>query len=332
MADDTTWFSLAIPLVGILVCGVTELAQYIVRIQNAFLRWTPLLAAVLCFQTNHGVEFRQGDKVALLGNTFIEREQKYGYIETALMLANPGKNLTFRNLGWSGETVFGHSRSYFGPPSEGFGRLQKLVAQEKPTLILLYFGANASYEGKDGLENFLEGYGRLVKMLQDASGARLAILSPIPQEKLPPPLPSPDRHNADLALYTNALEGFAKKQNLPFVDFYKALGGGKTTNLAGSPSPLTDNGLHLTKEGYRHAASTILDALGQKPAKPGKNFEKLRSTIVAKNELFFHMHRPQNETYLFGFRKHEQGNNAAEIPKFLPLIQAKESEIHKLSK
>ncbi|MEX0793464.1 MAG: hypothetical protein WD045_10035, partial [Pirellulaceae bacterium] len=56
----------------------------------------------------------------------------------------------------------------------------------------------------------------------------------------------------------------------------------------------------------------------------------LRQTIVAKNELFFHRYRPQNETYLFLFRKHEQGNNAAEIPQFDPLIEEKEAEIFRL--
>jgi hypothetical protein len=58
--------------------------------------------------------------------------------------------------------------------------------------------------------------------------------------------------------------------------------------------------------------------------------EALRKAIVAKNELYFHRWRPQNETYLFGFRKHEQGQNAAEIPQLDPLVEAKEAEIQRL--
>jgi hypothetical protein len=54
--------------------------------------------------------------------------------------------------------------------------------------------------------------------------------------------------------------------------------------------------------------------------------------IIAKNELYFHRWRPQNVTYLFGFRKHEQGNNAREIPQFDPLVAAKEKEIAELKK
>jgi len=58
--------------------------------------------------------------------------------------------------------------------------------------------------------------------------------------------------------------------------------------------------------------------------------EKLRQTIIEKNRLYFHRWRPQNETYLFGFRKHEQGQNAREIPQFDPIIEKLEKEIAKL--
>ena len=59
--------------------------------------------------------------------------------------------------------------------------------------------------------------------------------------------------------------------------------------------------------------------------------ETLRKLIVQKNELFFHRFRPENHTYLLGFRKHEQGNNAVEIPEFDPLIAELEEEIFRLS-
>ena len=58
----------------------------------------------------------------------------------------------------------------------------------------------------------------------------------------------------------------------------------------------------------------------------------LRETIIRKNELFFHRWRPENRTYLFGFRKYEQGQNAREIPQFDPLVQAEEEKIAKLRK
>ena len=57
--------------------------------------------------------------------------------------------------------------------------------------------------------------------------------------------------------------------------------------------------------------------------------EKLRRAIVEKNREYFHRWRPQNETYLFGFRKHEQGKNAKEVAEFDPLVAKAEEEIAK---
>ena len=59
-------------------------------------------------------------------------------------------------------------------------------------------------------------------------------------------------------------------------------------------------------------------------------YEALRQLLLRKNELYFHRWRPQNITYLFGFRKHEQGNNAADIAKFDPFILELEKQIHEL--
>lgn len=63
---------------------------------------------------------------------------------------------------------------------------------------------------------------------------------------------------------------------------------------------------------------------------PQDRAEGLRRAINKKNELYFHRWRPQNETYLYLFRKHEQGNNAVEIPKFDPLVAEQDAVISKL--
>ncbi len=65
-------------------------------------------------------EWKDGDRVVLIGDTLIERDQKYGYLETILTAANPDKTITFRNLGWSGDTVRGLSRAASAlPPRAG---------------------------------------------------------------------------------------------------------------------------------------------------------------------------------------------------------------------
>ena len=65
--------------------------------------------------------FQIGDRVAFVGGGLIERARLNGYLETTLtMVAGAqGSGLKFRNLGWSGDTVYNDARSYFGKPQEG---------------------------------------------------------------------------------------------------------------------------------------------------------------------------------------------------------------------
>src|SRR5262249_54993059 len=58
--------------------------------------------------------------------------------------------------------------------------------------------------------------------------------------------------------------------------------------------------------------------------------EKLREAIIDKNHQYFYRWRPANETYLFGFRKHAQAQNASEIPQFDPIVEKMEADIAKL--
>ncbi len=62
------------------------------------------------------------------------------------------------------------------------------------------------------------------------------------------------------------------------------------------------------------------------PLEPA-DLERLSQEVRRKDELFFNRWRPHNETYLFGFRKHEQGQNAKEIPTFDPLIEKADQQI-----
>ena len=78
-----------------------------------------------------------GDRVVLVGGTLVEREQRYGWWELALTARFPGKKVTFRNLGWSGDTVFGHARAGFGRVSDGFRELKEHTLALKPTVLLI---------------------------------------------------------------------------------------------------------------------------------------------------------------------------------------------------
>ncbi len=365
-----------------------------------------------------------GDRVVFLGDTLIERAQSNDYLETHLTSRYPDRQIKFRNLGWCGDNVFGESRAGFGPVAEGFQQLKQRVFEAQPTVIFVGYGGAASSAGEAGLQHFTSGLDTLLNLLEETK-ATIVILSPLKQEDLGKPLPSPERFNLDREMYLQVLKHSAQSRAYPFVDLFHLLGDGKQSAARHS---YTDNGIHLTSYGYWQAAAMIEEGLGWKtpawsveidvrdqglaaggtklnaiqiepnqlsfqaldqvlppPPAPSRSpraatvagvqrtlkvtdlqpgtytlkidgrsvlkataaqwgqgqtlptttpefaqAEKLRQAIIAKNQLFFYRWRPQNETYLFGFRKHEQGNNAREIPMFDPLIEKDEAEIAKL--
>ena len=272
-------------------------------------------------------EFKDGDRIVLLGNTVIEREQRYGFLETSLALALGEKKVTVRNLGWSGDTVFGTARSYFGPPAEGIERLTKHLEMLKPTVVIACYGSEMAFERLGGLPGFVSGYRALLDLIREKSpGVRIAIVSPPPLENLPPPLPDQTDGNRNLASFCDALKNFSRMQHCYFVDLFTLMGGVPPPGL--TAKPLTENGVHYTEAGYQVIASKLLEGFDlDKPAPAPAELEGLRSMVKRKDELFFHRWRPTNETYLFGFRKHEQGQNAKEIPMFDPLIEAADGKI-----
>lgn len=364
------------------------------------------------------LKLQSGDRVVFLGGTFVERGQEYGYLESMLTAANPTADVEFRNLGWSGDTVFGHARAGFGTVADGFERLKEHVAAIKPTVVLIAYGANESFEGEAGLSSFREGFNRLLDVVEAGKPRQIVLIAPTPMEDLGRPLPNPSAHNRDLSLYRDAIGEIAASRQHGFVDLFAVL----QERLGRKVPHLTDNGLHYTELGYRVVDGYLAELLGSprpvwsvalqegRPSAEGAALadvsvgqraasfratdlafplpplpdgwpaeeqrartlsvaglepgdytlsidgkpvttadasawakgvplsrgpeldraESLRRAIIAKNRLYFYRWRPQNETYLFGFRKHEQGNNAREVPLFDPLVAEKEAEIARL--
>ncbi len=363
-----------------------------------------LVALAPTAAADDGFELLDGDRVVFLGSTVVEREQRYGYWETALTAATPERNVTFRNLGWSGDTVWGEARASFDTPKEGYKRLVDLTLSQKPTVIFLGYGSNESFAGEAGLPRFRE---QLTKLLHDLapSKARVVLLAPPLFEEATWKAGDLAARNRDLQLYTEALRDVARQRQLLATDEF--------AQRYGPAAPLTDNGMHFTAYGYWRTAGQLLTELwaqvpSQKlieldgpdakevlqdvlvnpavpqgpqtmdrqsdsmviarglksgkytlkidgrsvhtadaatwmtPAKFGRvlvpigpsldQAEQLRMAIIEKNRLFFCRWRPQNETYLFGFRKQEQGQNAKEIPEFDPLVEQQEKQIARLRK
>ncbi len=275
-------------------------------------------------------EFKDGDRLVLIGNTVLEREQRYGALEPRLSLALGDAKVSVRNLAWSGDTVFGHARSYFGPPEEGLQRMGVHLEMLKPTVVLLCYGSDLAFERLEGLPDFLSGYRNLIELIRSKSpGVRVIIATPPPLENLLPPLPDLTVENKNLSSLRDALRKFAGMQNAFFVDWFEFMGGLPKPGI--TAKPLTENGVHYTREGYEKLSAKLVAGLGLKmPDAPTPALENLRRAVIAKDTLFFNRWRPHNETYLFGFRKHEQGQNAKEIPMFDPLIAEGDQVIQKL--
>ncbi|HVE38501.1 MAG TPA: SGNH/GDSL hydrolase family protein [Planctomycetota bacterium] len=357
------------------------------------------LSLALCQSaTKKPFELVDGDRVVFIGNTFFERDLKYNHLETALTLRWPSRNVTFRNLGWDGDTVWGEARAEFGSPADGFNSLAKHVADLKPSVIFVAYGFSESYAGPGGIPAFIQQLDKMLDMLSRTQ-ARIILLSPIRHEDLGRPFPDPAEHNSNLQLTCDAIAKVAGRRNYDYVNLF---------DLAGSKEqPLTENGIHLNDRGYRAAAWTIERSLGLAPLSwevtlEGKDkalsagtalagadgtrfvatdttlpaggrtlraswlpagrhalridgavvatasaeewakgvvisrgpefeqLEKLRRLIEEKNRHYYHYWRPQNDTYIFGFRRKEQGHLTAEFPKYPPILNEKDAEIAKL--
>lgn len=373
------------------------------------------------------LRFNDGDHVVVLGATFIERSQLYGHIESMLTARAGSKYVTFRNLGWSGDTVYAESRGIFDTPEKGYQQMVEHVRAEEPTLIVLCYGQNEAMTDASpaAVEQFAKQLRKLHGDLQ-TTGARFLFLTPHPLLFAAPPIPSPTRFNHAIENYAVALRDVAAELDEPFADLFSDF----PTAMANAQNSLapshlfdgdfklvsqewTDNGMHFNDAGYKRMAmmvsersfdetltpaQLIVDGEAQKIAgagveirnvewndtevtldvrsdfvratpvgimlKGGLNYttaeltefngEKLSSAEVTrsddvaktmvtdpqydvlrdlvrrKNELYFHRWRPQNITYLYLFRKHEQGNNAAEIAMFDPLVDELEEQIHRV--
>ncbi|MDZ4818038.1 MAG: SGNH/GDSL hydrolase family protein, partial [Planctomycetota bacterium] len=247
-------------------------------------------------------ELLDGDRVVMIGNTLIEREGRYGAIESMLAASYPDRRITFRNLGWSGDTVWGVARAYWEKPDEGYKSLFDLVEELKPTVVILGYGNNEAFGGPAKLQSFIEQYEKLLTDLQKHT-KRIVILGLIQ----PTWEPTSKQHRQQIREYDAALQKLAEKHGLTFVSLADLWQDGKkpSAKTVGSTSTLTDDGIHGNTAGYEKLGQLLASRL-QNPTQTEPaaiaNFDELRALILAKNELFFHRWRPQNRTYIFGFR------------------------------
>ena len=202
-------------------------------------------------------ELNDGDRVVFLGNSLFEYDQQYGYIEFALTSRWPDRAITFRNLGWTGDTVFGEARSYFTSPPSAYELLIQQVTKAQPTVVFLAYGANEAFEGEAGIPHFVRGVNQLLDEI-DKLGAKAILLSPIPHMATAP-MTHPEARNKNLQLYASAMAKAASARGALFIDLFKPL------QELSSKITVTTDGVHLNEIGYYHLASMIETGLGLPP-------------------------------------------------------------------
>ena len=223
-----------------------------------------LLIPIGCSRRPPAFELQDNDRVLLLGNAFFERDRDTGWIETMLTAHFPDRDARFWNLGWSGDTVFGHSRAggrrgaKFGDQQEGFENLVEHVQSLEPTLILIAYGLNESFQGEAGVDEFSDGFHRLLDELEGTK-ARMALVSPFKMGCFQSAEPFVDERNHQIELYCLAMESIANDRGCYFIDLRDLL---LDCEDRAPESRLTENGIHLTEEGYRLASRVLLQKLG----------------------------------------------------------------------
>ncbi|MFK7770087.1 MAG: PVC-type heme-binding CxxCH protein [Mariniblastus sp.] len=297
-------------------------------LQPYFVRFVLFVALSVCFglrpatgQELKELDLKDGDRVVLLGSEFIEQQIKFNYLEAALRLQWPKRKLVFRNLGWSGDTPSGIARGYFGYAREGFSRLVKEIDRIEPTVILICYGANAP------VDQFESELGKLTAELK-TKAASIVLLSHPAAEDRGEKFADVTAANESRRVNSEAIRKNASANGFRFVDLFTL--SNNRMMVSNETLPLTTDTIRFNEFGYEELSKLVLKSLlpnAKKIDSQDESFVQLRELVREKNRLYFHRYRPQNETYLRGFRKHEQGQNAKEILEFDALIAQAESRI-----
>lgn len=190
-----------------------------------------LLAATACAGD---FLIRDGDRVVFLGDSITEQRLYTTYLEAYALTRHPEWKLSFRNVGWGGDTSWLRQRAH---PDEGklfaaepaeqqqmvteaVGRgLERDVLPLKPTLVTVKFGMNDhAYQPfrEDIFRAYVRSQTQIAKVLE-AHGARVAFLTPQPIEDKRPD-PDKDPRNQSLRRFCDGLREVAAKEGAAYVD------------------------------------------------------------------------------------------------------------------
>ncbi|GDX94160.1 hypothetical protein LBMAG46_41700 [Planctomycetia bacterium] len=271
------------------------------------------------------LQLQQGDRIALIGNTLLERSQEFGHFEAMLHQTFPELNLVVRHLAWSADEIG------LQPRPANFADTEQHLVHEKIDVIIAAFGFNESFAGEQGLPEFQRQLSAWLQSLRSKSfngrsAARVVLISPIACENIAG-VPAADRNNGNVQLYLQAMQQEAARQQTGFVDVF-------TETAAAMLSPGTDltvNGIHLNREGDLLFSKVLLKGLFQRePLEPSGT---LLETVVNKNRQYFRRFRPLNTFYYTGGRNKDYGylDFLPAMRNFDLLVNQQDAQIHALA-
>lgn len=301
-------------------------------------RFAALLAAIapLPLGAADPLELDAGARVALVGNGLGSRMMLFGHFETAVQRRHAGDRIVIRNLCDEGDTpgfrphsgrpspwAFPGAEKFHPPLSEatdrwgsghtGYGDFEspdQWLTRLGADVIVAFFGFNESFRGADGLDDFkaeLGGFVRhtLAQKYNGRSAPRLALVSPIAFEDLSSTHGTPDGTvaNANLALYSAAMEDVANEAGVRFVNLFAP----SQDWFARSTEPMTIDGALLTEDGYRELAPILADGLfGPAPASTAAAADPARvlDAVREKNWLWHKYYKVPNGVHVHG-RRHK---------------------------
>ena len=209
---------------------------------------------------------RRQHRIAIVGGSLVAEMDEHAFFETAVTTRWPHHDITFRNLGWPADDVFGTARGEFesatgpgtwrprgGDPGVGYGQLLGQVRAAEPTTLIVAYGAEAAYtETAEQMRHFEEGYARLVREFEQ-TGAKLILVTPIPQGKAAELDAEIDARNTRLKRAAAFIVQLAAERKHASIDL---------NTLFSANATHYRTAIALSEAGYRHVATLLTDALG----------------------------------------------------------------------
>ncbi len=298
------------------------------QVRPEFLQPTPVSAKAA--RVALPIEPTQGESIVFIGNTLPARMEHYNYFETSLYQQFPGKQITFRNMGYPGHTpayrpeagsddpwAFPGAKKYRPEIKThlGIGHYpspDEWLTIVKADTIVAFFGFNESFDGPDGVLNFKAELTAFVEHSQSRSyrrdgekPPRLVLATPIAMEQHAGYLlPDAGERNAVLGLYSEAVRQVASETNIGLLDLFTP----SSQWYKDSDEPLTINGVHLSQAGYRKLSSELMRQLFGQDAKPVTADSLLYSAVQDKAWFWRNDYRMLNGVHAYGRRWAPFGN------------------------